>query len=127
MMTVTTNTQTFLPHEPGDGEQVASGVAHVTMGGSTVVIDYRFGWRLAGPADFRRHRSRWLRQLIDVALASGGYLPFRDNIDQAARHGARCIAHPANPDGSACVAEVQHACDEYQIALANTGIRLFRH
>jgi phosphoribosylaminoimidazolecarboxamide formyltransferase/IMP cyclohydrolase len=70
------------------------------------------------------NRSQWLRQLTDVAMASDGYLPFRDNIDQAARHGVRCIAHPG---GSARAAEVQQACDEHNIALVNTGIRLFHH
>jgi AICAR transformylase/IMP cyclohydrolase PurH len=69
-------------------------------------------------------RARWLGQLTDVALASDGYLPFRDNIDQAARHGVRYIAHPG---GSARAAEVRQACDEHDIVLVNTGIRLFHH
>lgn len=72
-------------------------------------------------------RSRWLRQLTDVALASDGFLPFRDNIDQAARHGVRYIAHPAHPGGSARGEEVRQACDEHGITLVNTGIRLFHH
>jgi phosphoribosylaminoimidazolecarboxamide formyltransferase/IMP cyclohydrolase len=69
-------------------------------------------------------RSRWLRQLTDVALASDGYLPFRDNIDQAARHGVRYVAHPG---GSTRADEVEQACDEHDVILVNTGIRLFHH
>jgi AICAR transformylase/IMP cyclohydrolase PurH len=70
------------------------------------------------------NRSQWLGQLTDVALASDGFLPFRDNIDQATRHGVRYIAHPG---GSARAAEVQQACDEHHLVLVNTGIRLFHH
>lgn len=69
-------------------------------------------------------RSQWLRQLTDVALASDGFLPFRDNIDQAARHGVRYIAHPG---GSTRAREVEEACGEHGIELVNTGIRLFHH
>lgn len=69
-------------------------------------------------------RSQWLQQLTAVALASDGFLPFRDNIDQAARHGVRYIAHPG---GSTRAEEVEKACDEHDILLVNTGIRLFHH
>jgi AICAR transformylase/IMP cyclohydrolase PurH len=69
-------------------------------------------------------RRQWLAQLSDVALASDGYLPFRDNVDQAARHGVRYIAEPG---GSSRAGEVQEACDEHGICLVSTGIRLFRH
>jgi hypothetical protein len=69
-------------------------------------------------------RSQWLRQLRDLALASDGYLPFRDNIDQAARHGVHYIAHPG---GSTRAEEVEQACREHGIRLVNTGIRLFHN
>jgi phosphoribosylaminoimidazolecarboxamide formyltransferase/IMP cyclohydrolase len=69
-------------------------------------------------------RAQWLQRLTDVALASDGYLPFRDNIDQAARHGVRYVAHPG---GSTRAAEVEPACHEHKIALVSTGIRLFHH
>jgi AICAR transformylase/IMP cyclohydrolase PurH len=69
-------------------------------------------------------RAQWLQRLTDVALASDGYLPFRDNIDQAARHGVRYIAHPG---GSMRTREVEEACHEHKIALVSTGIRLFHH
>jgi phosphoribosylaminoimidazolecarboxamide formyltransferase/IMP cyclohydrolase len=64
----------------------------------------------------------WLDQLDDVALASDGYIPFRDNIDQAARHGVRYIA---DPGGSTRNHEIEAACTEHNIVLTTTGIRLF--
>ena len=39
-------------------------------------------------------RHAWLAGLKDVALASDGYLPFRDNVDHAAKHGVRYIVQP---------------------------------
>jgi phosphoribosylaminoimidazolecarboxamide formyltransferase/IMP cyclohydrolase len=69
-------------------------------------------------------RASWLGQLTNVVLASDGFIPFRDNIDQAARHGARFIAHPG---GSARADEVTTACTEHDIILVSTGTRLFHH
>jgi phosphoribosylaminoimidazolecarboxamide formyltransferase / IMP cyclohydrolase len=66
----------------------------------------------------------WLDQLDDVALASDGYIPFRDNIDQAARHGVRYVA---DPGGSTRNHEVEAACAEHNIVLTTTEIRLFLH
>ncbi len=69
-------------------------------------------------------RHEWLGLLDRVALASDGYIPFRDNIDQAARHGVRFIA---DPGGSTKSNEVAQACAEHGITLSTTGIRLFHH
>jgi AICAR transformylase/IMP cyclohydrolase PurH len=69
-------------------------------------------------------RTRWLNELDHVALASDGYIPFRDNIDQAARHGVRYLAHPG---GSARNDEVVAASIEHGITMVSTGIRLFHH
>jgi phosphoribosylaminoimidazolecarboxamide formyltransferase/IMP cyclohydrolase len=69
-------------------------------------------------------RARWLRRLDDVAFASDGALPFRDNVDHAHRHGVRYIAEPG---GSVRSDEVAAACREYGIVLARTGLRLFHH
>jgi AICAR transformylase/IMP cyclohydrolase PurH len=66
----------------------------------------------------------WRGLLDDVALASDGYIPFRDNIDQAARHGVRYVA---DPGGSTRNHEVEAACAEHDIVLTTTGIRLFLH
>jgi phosphoribosylaminoimidazolecarboxamide formyltransferase/IMP cyclohydrolase len=69
-------------------------------------------------------RQAWLSRLTKVALVSDGAIPFRDNIDEARRHGVRYVAEPG---GSLRSHEVAEACGEYGLALAQTGTRLFRH
>ena len=69
-------------------------------------------------------RAAWLAKPADVSMASDGFIPFRDNVDCAQRHGVRFIAQPG---GSARDAEVASACCEYGIAMAHTGVRLFHH
>lgn len=69
-------------------------------------------------------RREWLGRLDGVGLASDGALPFRDNVEHARRHGVRYIAEPG---GAARSGDVVAACREHGIALARTGIRLFRH
>lgn len=66
----------------------------------------------------------WISRLDELVLASDGYIPFRDNIDQAARHGVRYIAEPG---GSTRNAEVAIACEENRIVHISTGVRLFLH
>ncbi len=69
-------------------------------------------------------RRTWLAGLAGVGYASDAYIPFRDNIDRAAGSG---VAYVAQPGGSARDAEVRAACDEYGMAMAYTGVRLFHH
>ena len=69
-------------------------------------------------------RRAWIERLDRVALVSDGFIPFRDNIDHAARHGVRFIAQPG---GSTRDADVEAACREYGIAMVHTGLRLFHH
>lgn len=69
-------------------------------------------------------RDEWLRRLSGVAFASDGYLPFRDNVDQACRHG---VAYIAEPGGSVHSGDVSDACREHGVVLARTGLRLFHH
>jgi phosphoribosylaminoimidazolecarboxamide formyltransferase/IMP cyclohydrolase len=57
-------------------------------------------------------------------LASDAFFPFRDGIDEAAKHG---IAAVIQPGGSMRDAEVIAACDEQNIAMVFTGIRHFKH
>jgi phosphoribosylaminoimidazolecarboxamide formyltransferase/IMP cyclohydrolase len=66
----------------------------------------------------------WMTCLQGVSLVSDGFIPFRDNIDHAARHG---VAYVAQPGGSVRDAEVEGACSEYGIAMAYTDLRLFHH
>lgn len=69
-------------------------------------------------------RLRWLGQLTGVTLASDGFIPFRDNIDQASTIGVRYVVEPGGSNRSA---EVAAACAGYGMTLAHTGLRLFHH
>ena len=69
-------------------------------------------------------RTEWLARLDGVSLASDGFIPFRDNIDHAQKHGVRFIAQPG---GSTRDDEVNAACAEYGIAMVHTHLRLFHH
>jgi len=69
-------------------------------------------------------RASWLRRLTGVTFVSDGYLPFRDNIEHASRHG---VAYVAEPGGSIHSDDIADACAEYGISLVRTGLRLFHH
>lgn len=69
-------------------------------------------------------RYAWLQRLNDVSFVSDGAIPFRDNIDHAARHG---VGYIAEPGGSIRSPDVLAACQEHSITLVQTGIRLFRN
>lgn len=86
----------------------------------------RLSLALAEPAEelTADDRTKWIRRLDGVALASDGALPFRDNVDHAQRHGVR---HIAEPGGSIRCEEIEAACREHQITLTRTGLRLFHH
>lgn len=66
----------------------------------------------------------WLDRIEGVSLVSDGFIPFRDNIDHAQRHGVSFIAQPG---GSARDDEIRAACEEYGIAMVHTGTRAFHH
>jgi len=59
-----------------------------------------------------------------AALGSDAFFPFRDGVDQAAEAGVRAIVQPG---GSVRDAEVIAAANQHGIAMAFTGVRLFRH
>ena len=58
------------------------------------------------------------------ALASDAFFPFRDGIDEAARHGITAVIQPG---GSVRDEETIAAADEHGLAMVFTGIRHFRH
>lgn len=57
-------------------------------------------------------------------LASDAFFPFRDGIDEAAKHGVSAVIQPG---GSMRDAEVIAAADEHGLAMVFTGIRHFKH
>lgn len=69
-------------------------------------------------------KREFLARVSGVSLVSDGFIPFRDNIDHAQRHGVRFIAQPG---GSTRDAEIQQACREYGIAMVHTHVRAFHH
>jgi len=81
---------------------------------------------LAGPLDplGAAEKADFLRSVTGVSLVSDGFIPFRDNVDHAAKHGVRFIAEPG---GSARDADVEAACREYGMTLVHTNLRLFHH
>ena len=66
----------------------------------------------------------YLDAVTGVALGSDAFFPFGDNIERAHRSGVTCIAQPGGSIRDDLVIE---KCDEYGIAMAFTGIRLFHH
>lgn len=69
-------------------------------------------------------RADWLTGLDRVIMVHDGAIPFRDNVDHAARIGTAMIIEPG---GSTAAADVEQACAEHGITLIRTGRRLFLH
>ena len=77
------------------------------------------------PAPFTREEKRaWLDQMTGVALGSDAFFPFGDNIDRAKKSG---VLYVAQPGGSVRDDQVIAACDQYNMVMAFTGVRLFHH
>jgi phosphoribosylaminoimidazolecarboxamide formyltransferase/IMP cyclohydrolase len=62
--------------------------------------------------------------LKGAVLASDAFFPFRDGVDEAAKHGITAIIQPG---GSVRDAEVIEAANEHNLAMALTGLRHFKH
>jgi phosphoribosylaminoimidazolecarboxamide formyltransferase/IMP cyclohydrolase len=71
-----------------------------------------------------QEKRAWLDGLDGVALASDAFFPFRDNIDRAKQSGVQYISEPG---GSVRDDDVIAACDEYEMVMAFSGVRLFHH
>lgn len=62
--------------------------------------------------------------LEDSVLASDAFFPFRDGVDEAARHRITAIIQPG---GSVRDPEVIAAANEHNLAMVFTGVRHFKH
>jgi phosphoribosylaminoimidazolecarboxamide formyltransferase/IMP cyclohydrolase/phosphoribosylaminoimidazolecarboxamide formyltransferase len=71
-----------------------------------------------------QERYDWASQFKGVVLSSDAFVPFRDNLDRAARSGVKYLAQAG---GSARDQDVIDAADEHGMAMAFTGLRLFLH
>ncbi len=66
----------------------------------------------------------FLSTLTDVSISSDAFFPFRDSIDHASKVGVKYVAQPG---GSTADEEVINACNEYDMTMAFTDLRLFHH
>ena len=64
------------------------------------------------------------KSLKGAVMSSDAFFPFRDSIDEAAKHGIKAII---SPGGSIRDEEVLQAANEHKIAMVFTGIRHFKH
>lgn len=71
-----------------------------------------------------QEKRAWLSQQQGVSLASDAFFPFRDNIDRASQSG---VSYISQPGGSVRDDIVINAADEYGMAMALSGLRLFHH
>ena len=77
------------------------------------------------PSPLTDHEVRgWLDNRKNVALGSDAFFPFADNIERARRSGVRYIAEPG---GSIRDDLVIAKCNDYDMVMAFTGMRLFHH
>jgi len=59
-----------------------------------------------------------------ISISSDAFFPFRDSIDHASKVG---VSYIAQPGGSVQDEQVTEACNEYDMAMCLTGVRLFHH
>ena len=69
-------------------------------------------------------KREWLGKQTGVSLGSDAFFPFGDNIERAYRSGAKYVAQPG---GSLRDQDVIDACDERDMVMCFTGLRLFHH
>ena len=69
-------------------------------------------------------KAAWLSNLSGVSLGSDAFFPFRDNVDRAAQSGVKYIVQAG---GSIRDDAVIEACNEYNMVMALSGVRLFHH
>ncbi len=72
----------------------------------------------------KEEKNKWLSNLKGVSLGSDAFFPFRDNIDRAAESGVKYIVQPG---GSIRDDIVIKACNQYEMTMSFSGIRLFHH
>lgn len=72
----------------------------------------------------RSEQKEYLASLTGVCLGSDAFFPFGDNIERAAKSGVTYIAQPG---GSVRDDNVIEACNNHNMVMAFTGMRLFHH
>jgi phosphoribosylaminoimidazolecarboxamide formyltransferase/IMP cyclohydrolase len=69
-------------------------------------------------------KAEYMAAFNGVVLSSDAFFPFRDNIDHASKYGVDYIVQPG---GSVADKVITECADEYNMAMALTGVRLFHH
>ncbi len=69
-------------------------------------------------------KEAWISQFDGISIGSDAFFPFSDNIERARKSRVKYVAQPG---GSVRDQIVIDACNEYGMAMAFTGIRLFHH
>jgi phosphoribosylaminoimidazolecarboxamide formyltransferase/IMP cyclohydrolase len=134
-------TVTKKPFEPGKIELAKFGITackHLKSNSIAIVTENEDGsfW-LTGAGMGQPNRLDSLRQLTmprfhmkegleigNSVLVSDAFFPFRDSIEAANEYGVKYIIEPG---GSIRDEEVIDACNEFEIAMAFTGRRHFKH
>ena len=77
------------------------------------------------PRKFTQEEKRsYLDKIENVILGSDAFFPFRDSIDKASKIGVKYVVQPG---GSIADENVIQACNEYNMVMINTHLRLFHH
>ena len=77
------------------------------------------------PAEFTREEKKaWIKKNTGVSLGSDAFFPFGDNIERAYKSG---VCYIAEPGGSVRDDNVIKACNDHNMTMCFTGIRLFHH
>lgn len=77
------------------------------------------------PAPFTKEEKRaYLSSLTGVCVGSDAFFPFSDNIERARKSG---VTYVAQPGGSVRDDIVIASCDDFDMTMAFTGMRLFHH
>ena len=69
-------------------------------------------------------KKEWLAKNTNVSLGSDAFFPFGDNIERAARSGVKYVAQPG---GSVRDDNVIEACNNHDMVMSFTHLRLFHH
>ena len=69
-------------------------------------------------------RDNFIKSFDQVSLASDAFFPFRDSIDEANKIG---VSYIMQPGGSIADESVIQACNEHNMVMLNTDVRVFTH
>jgi len=95
-----------------------------TVGKDMETNTWKSNYEVAPEFFTEQERADWIKELKGVALSSDAFFPFRDNVDRAFQSGVEFIGSPSGSNNDQVVID---ACDEHNIALAHTNLRLFHH